>query len=297
MRMQRRSAIPQDRGEIKLHTDHERAIPRRLPEQTSNYTQISSPQAMAVYSTFSSRLENLENIIGLNHIPPPDLPSSKDFAMPLIPMTDIMARQLNLLSDADNSFLDDLTKRIRKLTLDAEHLDEQRREARKSYEELRSTIDAAAQTPGTSNSTAFHIRPQSPTLSGTTRMPGGDGDSRTLPVDPSHPLAHPDLPARISALYSTLPAIEKLAPLLPPTLERLRALREVHQEAAAAHTRLEELEEHEAEMQQDIRGWKKSLTKMETKADKLEADWTESMKMIDIWVKNLEGRIEKLNAT
>ena len=296
-RMRRRIDARPDRGPLQLRSEDESSFPTRLPDQKSSWNEISSPQAVALYTALCSRLERLETIMGLNSIPPPDLPSVKDFPMPLLPMASVMQRQLNLLTDVDEPFLDELGKRIRSLTTDAERLDERRREAKKNFEELRSTMDAASTSPITSQSNGYPLpaTPRSPALSGTTRMPGTEPDIRAPTFDPNHPLTHPDLPAKISALYSTLPVIENLVPQLPPTLQRLHALRQVHQDVGSASVRMEELEEHEAGMQKDMRDWKAQLLRIEDHLKIKEDSWMTNMETIENWVKDLEGRIKALN--
>lgn len=291
-RMKRRAVMKREGVIPKLRSDDSLSKPSSVPDQSQHYSQISDPQALAIYSKCSTRLGKLENLLGLDSMPPPELSSVKDFPMPIIKMTDVMARQVNLLNDVEESFLDELAKKIQLITISADRMEEKRKEAKKGYEELLAARDISTATFSSGN--GYSVPPRSPTLSGTTRMPGGDNDVASSRLDLQHPLIDPELPAKISALHGTLPAIESLVPMLHPTLERLRALREVHQDSASAHTRLTELEQHEVEIQRQLKYWKDTLLELEEQTNDLEEEWLENMENVEKKFKNLEGRIQAL---
>ncbi|KAM0278033.1 hypothetical protein ACHAQH_005402 [Verticillium albo-atrum] len=100
--------------------------------------------------------------------------------------------------------------------------------------------------------------------------------------------------AKINALYGTLPTIESLAPLLPPLLDRLRSLRAVHSDAAAASEILERIEKQQADMTTDMKQWREGLEKVEEAVKEGGATMGGNMKVIEGWVKDLEGRVAKL---
>ena len=298
VRMRKRATTKQQSAPIKLRADDSASLVLPTPGQSQSYSHISDSQALAIYTKFSSRLGTVESLLGLDSIPPPDLPSVKDYTMPLMKMTDIMARQLNLLNEVEEPFLDQLAKRIRTIISDAERMEEKRKQAKKGYEDLLAARDAS--NAGFSSNNGYHAPPQSPKLSGTTTRTtdrdGGGNDMLSVPSldNPDHPLIDPELPARISALHSTLPAIENLAPMLQPILERLRALKEVHQDSSSANTRLTELEQHEVEIQKQLKQWRDTLGEMEQNTDELEEEWLENMENVENKFKELEARIKAI---
>ncbi|ETS87097.1 hypothetical protein PFICI_00925 [Pestalotiopsis fici W106-1] len=101
--------------------------------------------------------------------------------------------------------------------------------------------------------------------------------------------------AKINALYGTLPAIESLAPLLPPLLDRLRSLKAIHSNAATASETLDRIEKNQSEMAEDIIQWREGLDKIETAIKASDSSMNGNMEVIDGWVKGLEARLSKLS--
>ncbi|KZL81334.1 dynactin subunit [Colletotrichum incanum] len=104
----------------------------------------------------------------------------------------------------------------------------------------------------------------------------------------------PEQLAKINALYGTLPTIQNLAPLLPPLLDRLRSLRAIHSDAATASEMLERIEKQQTDMATDLKQWKDGLEKVEEAMKEGNTAMTGNMKVMEAWVKDLEGRIAKL---
>ncbi|KAK1988773.1 Dynamitin-domain-containing protein [Colletotrichum cereale] len=104
----------------------------------------------------------------------------------------------------------------------------------------------------------------------------------------------PEQLAKINALYGTLPTIENLAPLLPPLLDRLRSLRTIHSDAATASEMLQRIEKQQTDMATDLQQWKDGLVKVEEAMKEGNTAMTVNMKVMEAWVKDLEGRIAKL---
>lgn len=101
--------------------------------------------------------------------------------------------------------------------------------------------------------------------------------------------------AKINALYGTLPTIENLAPLLPPLLDRLRSLRSIHSDAATAAETLERLETQQTEMAADMKQWRDGLEKVEQAIKEGDTAMSGNSKLIEQWVKDIEGRVAKLS--
>jgi nuclear migration protein JNM1 len=104
----------------------------------------------------------------------------------------------------------------------------------------------------------------------------------------------PDQEAKINALYGTLPAIDKLSPMLPLVLEHLRTLRLVHTSAWQADEVLTELEHRQSKQEDEIKKWEKSLEVVENDIKVCEQSLQMNMKTVGDWVKGLEERVEKL---
>ncbi|KAF2253173.1 hypothetical protein BU26DRAFT_515549 [Trematosphaeria pertusa] len=106
--------------------------------------------------------------------------------------------------------------------------------------------------------------------------------------------SNPEQEAKVNALYGTLPSIDKLSPVLPLVLERLRTLRLVHTSAWQADEVLTELERRQSKQEDEIQKWGKSLEVVEEDIKKCEEALKNNMKVVGDWVKRIEERIEKL---
>jgi len=104
----------------------------------------------------------------------------------------------------------------------------------------------------------------------------------------------PEQEAKINALYGTLPSIDKLSPILPMVLEKLRTLRLVHTSAWAAEDVLTELEHRQSKQETEIKKWKNALDDIEEKMKDCEGATQDNMKIISDAVKGLEERLYKL---
>ena len=253
------------------------------------YTTLSSPQAIALHTALSSRLDHLETLVGLNSLPHPQLPEGRDPPLPLLPMANTMQKQLNLLTLSNGATIDGLGKRIQKLHSDAEAMEEKRRAAKTRWDELRETVDTAIENSTAQENNSFnHLR------AGMLKPLNQQADSQGDLLDPSNPLTPPDLPSKLSALHSSLPAIGQLSPLLPPVLERLKALRGVHQDAGATSARLGEVEGREEQMREDIVTWMEKLKEVEGNLREAEQKWGGNVGVVEEWVGSLEKRVEEL---
>lgn len=118
------------------------------------------------------------------------------------------------------------------------------------------------------------------------RANGGSADNNAI--------AYPDQEAKINALYGTLPSIDKLAPIIPLVLERLRTLRLVHTSAWQADEILSELESRQSKQEEEVKGWERQLVIVEKDMAKCTVAMHNNMKVVGDDVKKLEARVEKL---
>lgn len=112
--------------------------------------------------------------------------------------------------------------------------------------------------------------------------------------DDGKPSAYPDQDAKINALYGTLPSIDKLSPILPLVLERLRTLRLVHTSAWQADEVLTELEKRQSKQEWEIQKWARQLEVMEKDLKKSEAAMLNNVKTVGNDVKMLEEKMATL---
>jgi nuclear migration protein JNM1 len=107
-------------------------------------------------------------------------------------------------------------------------------------------------------------------------------------------VAYPDQEAKINALYGTLPSIDKLSPMLPLILERLRTLRLVHTSAWQADEVLSELEKRQAKQEDEIKSWEKHLATVEKRMQGCTEAMHNNVKVVGEDVKKIGARLDKL---
>jgi nuclear migration protein JNM1 len=249
----------------KLVKDLGSGIKANRPPQSSQgtgepatYTVTYAPSyqqshALAKAADFDGRLVLLEKALGLTST---ILPAQNSNGIPtaILPTLDTLQRQISLLVEATPSSLDNVSRKVRTLTQEAERLEESRKEAKAAQDALKAA--------------------------------GGDVGVETSEES--------EQVSKINALYGTLPTIENLAPLLPSVLDRLRSLRAIHADAAKASENLERVEERQADMAADIKKWRDGLEKVEEAMKQSEAIMGGNMKAVEGWVKDLERRMENL---
>lgn len=213
--------------------------------------------ALAKAADFDGRLTFLEKALGITTTAIPAL-DSKGVPMAVLPTLDRLHRQLTVLTEASPTSLDNISRKVRLLTQEAERLDEARKSAKMAQEELRtSTGDNAA-----------------------VIVDGEEIDSEQV--------------AKINALYGTLSTIENLTPMLPALLDRLRSLRTIHADAATARENLDRAIKRQEDMANDIKKWKEGLEKVEQSMKQGERTMGGNMKVIEGWIKDLEERMKNL---
>jgi nuclear migration protein JNM1 len=179
---------------------------------------------------------------------------SNKSTLPVFATLEKMEQTVDTLANASSGSLDSATQHVRKLIQDAEQLKELRQEA------LRQELT--------------HGKPAT-----TSTIPDPEETERQ---------------SKINALYGTLPTINKLSPMLPIILDRIRTLRLVHTTAFQADEILTELEKRQAKQEDEIEKWRISLDNVLTDVKNDETNLAHNMKVVGDWVKNLEERIEKL---
>ncbi|KAJ6189662.1 hypothetical protein N7519_004570 [Penicillium mononematosum] len=243
----------------------------------------SSAGILSHAAAFDSRLALLESSIGVSSSSNPFIADgvNESTSHPVLPALDQLASRLSALtgllvgtSPASTApgvsnaapgmttpHMEALSTRVRKLTTDAEALTAARR---KAFEAAKAVHNA--------------------------RLASSDTDV----VPALEASTDDDHVAKIQALYTTLPTIQSLHPLLPSVLERLRSLRACHAGAAHAADSLNELEKRHAEMASEIEQWREGLTTVEEKMQQGEAALRSNVETVEPWVRDLESRLARL---
>ncbi|KAJ5823516.1 hypothetical protein N7447_005856 [Penicillium robsamsonii] len=243
----------------------------------------SSAGILSHAAAFDSRLALLESSIGISSSSNPFVPDgiNESTSHPVLPALDQLTSRLSALTSLlvgtnptstvpgvpnaapgmTTPHLEALSTRVRKLTTDAEALTAARR---KAFEAAKAVHNA--------------------------RIASSDVDvvpALAASTDDDHA-------AKIQALYTTLPTIQSLHPLLPSVLERLRSLRACHAGAAHAADSLNELEKRHAEMAAEIEQWREGLMTVEEKMQQGEAALRSNVETVEPWVRDLESRLARL---
>ncbi|KAJ5961639.1 hypothetical protein N7501_006580 [Penicillium viridicatum] len=243
----------------------------------------SSAGILSHAAAFDSRLALLESSIGISSASNPFIADgiNESTSHPVLPALDQLTSRLSALTGLlvgtnpasatpgvanaapgmTTPHLEALSTRVRKLTTDAEALTAARR---KAFEAAKAVHNA--------------------------RLVSSDADV----VPALEASTDDDHAAKIQALYTTLPTIQSLHPLLPSVLERLRSLRACHSGAAHAADSLNELEKRHAEMASEIEQWRDGLTTVEEKMQQGEAALRSNVETVEPWVRDLESRLARL---
>ncbi|KAG5518946.1 hypothetical protein PMAC_002477 [Pneumocystis sp. 'macacae'] len=97
---------------------------------------------------------------------------------------------------------------------------------------------------------------------------------------------------KIDALYSSLETIESISPILPNLLDRLKALRTIHADAATVTTGLKDCTERQHIIQEELVELKETLERVEFVIKESKNTIQSNMKEIENMVKGLEQKIE-----
>lgn len=255
-------------------------------------------------ASISDRITLLESSLGISHSSP--LPSG-----PLLPTLTALSSQINALTTAlsppnkagphssqtANLNLDDITNRLRDLTKQADRLTTSRKAALQAATDLRQSQLKAAM-----SSRPMHTDPAGP---GHSRNSSQRGSQSAFPLKPHQSpqvndltttelLGYEDQSTKVAALYSLLPRIQELSPLLPLVVERLRSLQVIHTGAAQARKDLDRIEEGQIEMGKEIEEWSAGLQKVESLVGDAEEKMKGNLEVVGDMVNGIEKRIGKL---
>lgn len=265
-----------------------------IPQTTTGITVTAASeqaaQALSRAADFDARLSQLEKALGLNANNMPDIATHPPKS--ILHNLDTLERQLQTISEVSTSSLDAASRRVQKLTQEAERLDELRRSARASQDGVSSPVSATGSRQRSGTVSAGAVAAAAGAAAGGGGA-GGAADAGPPPEMMGAYIEDPERVAKINALYGTLTTIESLSPTLPLVLERLRTLRLIHTSAGTAAATLDELEKRQGEQAEEIRQWSEALTKVEENLKQGEGTLQDNIKTVGDWVRDLEARIAK----
>lgn len=278
-----------------LNGDSRPRLPRKLEAKSADSVLTSS--SISAIAAFSDRLTALEAALGVSTI-------HSDVSSPsIIPELETLSTQIEILSttltpsgsqtlvgNSNTTHLDNLSNRLKLLISESKRLEDSRKAAAKSLEELLEARDRHA--------SFFHGT--------TTSVPASRGDNKqqvqvdgtknapTATKELTHTLFLDEQAAKITALYNLIPTIQSLQPLLPTVLERLRALSVVHAGAADTKGEMDEIENRLAQWERDLEKWREAVQSVESGMEEGREVMKENVEVIGGRVREIEQRMKLL---
>ncbi|KAL1585939.1 hypothetical protein WHR41_05023 [Cladosporium halotolerans] len=206
---------------------------------------------------FDARLSVLEKSLGLSSL---DTGSPET---PLLPSLALLDRQFGALMTASSlASLEAASDRIKKLKEEAEQL------------------------------SMVSSNPAEP--------PPEQWSSGNGTATPQAETAGPSLAAvdieKLRSLHALLPTLQSLTPTVPALLDRLRSLHTLHSGAANAAGEMEDLERRQDDFEKELKEWREGLEKVEKAVREADEANGRNGKVVQSWVKDIEGRVGKLGS-
>ncbi|KAM3447395.1 hypothetical protein MY3296_008746 [Beauveria thailandica] len=250
-------AVTRETATANTTTADESATEKEIggPTYTITYAPTyEQTHALAKAADFDRRLLALEKGLGISLSVSAEA-GEGGLPRAILPTLDNMDKQIATLAQASTANLDAISRRVRTLASDQDKLNDAREKAKALREELGKASGPSPQT---------------------------QADDAA------------EQETKINALYAVLPTIESLAPMLPPLLDRLRSLRAIHADAAAASQTLDQIEQRQADMTAELKQWREGLQKLEETMKESDSTVKGNVTVMEGWVKDLEGRMAKL---
>lgn len=276
--------------------------------------------SISAIAAFSDRLTALETALGVSSLSP-----STAATPSILPTLDTLTTQIETLystlspsvdpsssvdprslatTTTSTVHLDPLASKIRHLITESKRLEDSRRAATKSFEELLETRDRhahlihshAAVHAGTDARLIRNLSSQE--VNG--RPASGLGQTEQNPTSKEDmqqqftSLFLDDQASRITALYNLLPTLQSLQPLLPVVLERLRALSVIHAGAAEVKTELDDFESRLSAQEKDIKKWREAVESAENAMAEGREVMKENVATVGDAVRGLERRMREV---
>lgn len=314
----------------KLSSNREAAKASATDQATKTDGQPTSAEqsTLSQIASFSDRLGALEAVLGLPSQPsssfspasdqPSILPSLASLSAKieclgatLTPVRPTTSTGTAVSLTSSFSTLDALASRIHALTAESERLTAARKAALQSLQDLhdariRQTEQSLPTTTYLDRIRAHRRAPSPPRPASSSTGAGqsqpaaaaegrsGSNDAAIQPATSEPSLYLAEQTSKITALYTTLPTIQSLSPLLPTVLQRLRSLAAIHSGAATARTELDELARRQSENADAIRRWRDGVDGVEKRIREVEETWRNNETVVARAVAEAESRVEAL---
>ncbi|KAK5092819.1 hypothetical protein LTR70_005135 [Exophiala xenobiotica] len=276
--------------------------------------------SISAIAAFSDRLTALETALGVSSLSP-----STAATPSILPTLDTLTTQIETLystlspsADPSSSVdprslattttstvhLDPLASKIRHLITESKRLEDSRRAATKSFEELLETRDRHAHLihshsavhAGTEARLTWNLSSQE--INGRPASGLGQNEQNLTSKEDLQQqftsLFLDDQASRITALYNLLPTLQSLQPLLPVVLERLRALSVIHAGAAEVRTELDDFESRFSAQEKDIKKWREAVESAENAMAEGREVMKENVATVGDAVRGLERRMREV---
>ena len=269
-------------GKSIMHAEEAAAAQDGGAQSDATYTVTYAPgyeqtHALAKAAEFEQRLLILEKAIGLGSATSLEL-GLNGLPRAILPTLDTMHQQISALGKASTTSLDAVSRRVRTVIADIDAMNKKKAVAAQEGARYGGGSEGYE---GPRERRRSSVRERAGSAAG--HGGGGSADDED------------EQAAKINALYGTLATIEGLAPLLQPLLDRLRSLRAIHADAAAASETLDRIERQQVETAAELRQWREGLRKIEGAMGEGQTTMEGNMKVMDAWVRDLEMRMGKLS--
>jgi len=257
----------------------------------------STATTISAIASFADRLTVLEAALGITSS------TTATQTDPILPTLNALSAQITALSSTlapsrvtasttsssqtGSSFpnIDALSSRIRNLIAESDKLTLSRKAALQSLTD----IHEARLRQASAYSRHHHSRP------GSSHQNAPDAPDDDLKQQSQ--IFLDEQSAKITALYQLLPTIQKLQPLLPVVLERLRTLSVIHAGAAEAKAQLEDLERRQAEEREEVAKWREAVDRVERGMKDLAESVKGNVQVVGGMVQGVEDRLNRLDGT
>jgi len=95
-------------------------------------------------------------------------------------------------------------------------------------------------------------------------------------------------------LYAALQTIDRIGPVLPGVIERLRGMRVVHADAAGVVGGLKEMVERIGKMEGEVQNWEAGVGRVEAGKAEVQGRVLEVVEKVEEVVKGLQTRVSQL---
>ena len=98
----------------------------------------------------------------------------------------------------------------------------------------------------------------------------------------------------MNALYAALGNIDRISPIIPGVLERLRGMKIVHADAAAVTSGIKDVGERMGRMEKEVTEWEEAVGRVEMGLKEVAGRIGGVVERVEEVIMELEGRVKKM---